>query len=273
MRIVIFTPVLNGADFIAAAMASVTDQTFTGWRHVILDGGSEDGTLQIVRARAEGDPRVVWASAPDAGMYDALMAGFARESGDVFAWLNADDLYPPWALAEIARVFSAEPETDWVAGLPGLWDGEGRLRAVAPAGWHPQGLTARGWFHDGCLGSIQQESVFFRSRLLDRLSEEEKRRIASLRLAGDHALWRGFARHARLRTVPTVLGGFRVHSRNMSRLKADAYGREVRGLGSPIPPRWMIRPLRSIADLVSAYAALRLQRAAARDLHRQGSVS
>lgn len=266
-KFVIFTPVLNSVDFIGSAIDSIRCQTYANWRHVILDGGSTDGTLDIVRAKMEDDDRIVCFSGPDTGMYDALLSGFAGESGDVFGWLNADDLYPQWAFAEAARVFSEEPDTEWITGFPCLWDEQGRLRAVVPTGYRPRALIARGWFHDEFLGSIQQESIFFRPSLLAKLTAHELECISRLRLAGDHALWKAFARHSSLRILPTALGGFRVHDRNMSRCKLEAYRQELRELGSPFPPRWMRRFIRSVYDLISAYDALRIQRASARMLY------
>lgn len=264
MTITIFMPVLDGTRFIGEAMASLEAQTDRDWRLVVLDGGSTDGTAEIVSRRAMNDARIELRSAPDDGQYDALLTGILATDCDYIGWLNADDLLPPWAIAGAKRAF-AETGADWIAGLPALWDGEGALRAVYPVAGRLQGLIRRGWYHDGLLGCLQQESMFFRKQLIEGLTAEELGLIRNHRLAGDFQLWRSFARQTKLVSVPSVLGGFRRHGGNRSVTGADAYQKEVHALGGVTLPIWFARPVRSLHDY---FLAVRTVRAARRAAHR-----
>jgi glycosyltransferase involved in cell wall biosynthesis len=91
--------------------------------HIVVDGGSTDGTVDILRSYG---PAVRWISEKDQGQGDALNKGLAMASGDVIGWLNSDDLYEPGALAAVARVFQAEPETQWAYGKVRIVDADGR---------------------------------------------------------------------------------------------------------------------------------------------------
>ena len=143
MNFCILTPVLNGGWRLDAALASVRAQSHRHWRLVVLDGGSTDGSLAIARRHAVEDPRIEVRSQPDAGMYDALRKGFDAEADhcDLLGWLNADDLYTPWAFNEAAR--AARAGAKWLTGLPALWDAEGSLRGVLPRCGHARGWAAR----------------------------------------------------------------------------------------------------------------------------------
>lgn len=268
MRILIATPVLNGARFLDAAIASVRAQTHTDWRLLVLDAGSTDGSIEIAQAHAQADDRISVQVAPDTGMYDALARGFQSEAreGDLCGWLNADDLYTPWAFATAAD-FAQARNADWISGLPALWDEAGRLRAVVPLGVHPRGWIARGWRHDGFLGAIQQESVFFAAGLWMDLTEQERAVFTAQSLAGDFYLWTRFARRTRLHAVPSVLGGFRVHPENRSRRQAGLYAREAQALGAKTPPRAIARLIRRFSDGAGALGAARAFQREALRLH------
>jgi glycosyltransferase involved in cell wall biosynthesis len=93
----VVTPVLNRADTIAGCLASVAAQTHPKVEHIVMDGGSTDETLDVVEAfPARHD--LHWVSGPDRGMYDAINNGLKIASGDVFAYLNSDDMWFPWML-------------------------------------------------------------------------------------------------------------------------------------------------------------------------------
>src|SRR5690242_1538078 len=81
---------------------------------VVVDGGSTDGTLELLRSVT--DPRVRWTSGPDAGQSNAINKGLDSVAGDVVAWLNSDDLYAPGALAAVAEALASRPAAQWVVG-------------------------------------------------------------------------------------------------------------------------------------------------------------
>jgi len=109
----IVTPVLNGARFLGDNLASVKAQDHPRIEHIVVDGGSTDGTMEILR-RAEG---VLWTSEPDGGMYDAIGRGLRRARGEILAYQNADDRYVvPDAVSAVVAYLREHPDVDVVYG-------------------------------------------------------------------------------------------------------------------------------------------------------------
>ena len=114
MRISIVTPSFNQARFIGATIDSVLGQEGDfELEYRVLDGGSTDGTLEILRSYGS---RLQWESEPDKGQVDAINKGLRGLSGDVIAWLNSDDVLLPGALARVAAAFWAQPDAEWLHG-------------------------------------------------------------------------------------------------------------------------------------------------------------
>ena len=119
----IVTPCLNARPTIEAALASVRSQAAEGIEHVVVDGGSTDGTVDVLRA-AEG---VRWISEPDRGLADAMNKGIAMATGEVIGQLNADDVLLPGALARVRKAFAdAGDAAEWLTSPCLIVDGEGR---------------------------------------------------------------------------------------------------------------------------------------------------
>lgn len=115
-RISIVMPSYNSAAFIERSILSVLNQGWSNLEFIIMDGGSTDGTVEIIR-RYE-DRLSFWCSERDSGQSDALNKGFARATGDIFGWLNADDLYFPGAFEKAARALESDEKRlvygDWL---------------------------------------------------------------------------------------------------------------------------------------------------------------
>ena len=121
-KITVVTPVLNRARSIERTLASVRDQGYPNVEHVVVDGGSTDGTLEVLE-RAEG---IRWVSEPDRGLSDAMNKGIGMATGDMIGWLNADDIYLPGALGSVAEAVARKPDTLWATGQCRIVDGNGR---------------------------------------------------------------------------------------------------------------------------------------------------
>jgi GT2 family glycosyltransferase len=119
--ITIVTPCLHAAETIEATLASVGEQLGPGDEHLVVDGGSTDGTLELLDGRAQ----LRFISEPDRGLSDAMNKGIRLAEGDVVGWLNADDVLLPGALDEVRRAFAEHPGADWAAGICTVIDLEG----------------------------------------------------------------------------------------------------------------------------------------------------
>jgi glycosyltransferase involved in cell wall biosynthesis len=265
-RFVVVTPVLNGRRFIADTLLSIDRQSWPEWIHVVVDGGSTDGTIELARQSCAAEPRRRLIAGTDRGIYDAVFKGFAAispQADDILLWLNADDMLSPWAFVTAAAAFDAG--ADWVTGLPGHWDAAGRLTYVNAATWYPQRFIRAGLFHSRLFGWIQQESTFFSRRLLDRADPTVLDRIRGLKLAGDFVLWRELARHAPLVTLPALLGGFRLHGGNAS-MAVEKYFQELKAERVWVPPKAVGAAMRVVFRVLALFATAARARRAARDV-------
>ena len=109
-RITIVTPSFNQGQFLDQAMRSVLDQGYPDLEYMVVDGGSSDDSAEIIRDHE--DRLAWWVSEPDGDQYDALNKGFARTTGEIMGWLNADDLHLSWTLALVAEVFRIAPSVN-----------------------------------------------------------------------------------------------------------------------------------------------------------------
>lgn len=214
--VAVVTPVYNGEAWIADSMTSVLEQDAVRagrvrLRYVVMDGGSTDATLDIVRGLATGDVDVH--SGPDSGMYDALSRGLAEVApgSDVCAYLNAGDLWTPTAL-DVVTAALAEPGISWVCGYRTAYNRAGQVVHVSLPYRYRSSLLACAAYGT-TLPAVQQESTFWRSELLRHVDLDE---LASFTLAGDFYLWRSFSQVTDLHCIRSVLGGFRVHGGHLS---------------------------------------------------------
>ncbi|MDX2142289.1 MAG: glycosyltransferase family 2 protein [Rhodospirillaceae bacterium] len=228
MQVALVTPSFNRAPTLAATLRSVAAQTGNiDLRYVVIDGGSTDATLDILKAH---DSIIDdWVSEPDKGMYDAIAKGFARSGGEVLGWLNSDDTLFPWAIDTVSRIFRDIPEIQWLTTLTQTAiDAAGDVMYFRKVPGYAQQAFFDGVYFgfggDGGVYStdfIQQESTFFRRSLWEKVGAAA---LASRPLAGDFALWTAFMAEAPLVAVDTPLGAFRVHSGSqLSRGKREQY--------------------------------------------------
>ena len=195
------TPVWNSGRYIEQTIRSVLVQDYPNLEYFIVDGGSTDGTLDIIRKYES--QLAGWISEPDKGMYDALNKGFARSTGEIMGWISATDQLQIGGLAVVGSVFRDLPSVEWITGRPTFFSECGMTVSMgASARW------SRMRFLAGANRTIQQESTFWRRSLWVRAGGHVD---SSRRIAADFELWVRFFRHARLYPVDALIGGFRLH--------------------------------------------------------------
>jgi glycosyltransferase involved in cell wall biosynthesis len=210
-KISVITPTLNQVQFIEATIRSVLGQGYPNLEYLILDGGSTDGTVEILR-KYEGE-RLHWISQKDGGQSNAINQGFHRATGDILAYLNSDDLYEPGALHAVGGYFARHPEAGWVTGKCRIIDGEGReIR-------RPITAYKNFWLRFGSyrvlqvLDYISQPATFWARRVIDRVGLLDEHEHLSMDY--DYSLRVGV--HFPLCFINTYLASFRVHPASKSR--------------------------------------------------------
>lgn len=234
MKFTVVTPCLNAASHIEETVASVSAQSTVrsgtdALEHIVCDGGSTDGTLDILRRMEQPHMRII--SHRDGGMYEALACGFKQASGDVLSYLNAGDYLHPHAFSVVRDVMSAQPDCRWLSGYTVDYSESGAaVLFVLPYRYRRR--LVRCGAYGPYLPFIQQESTFWRRELMQRVDLDQ---LSRLRLAGDYYLWTCFAEAADLHIVAAHLGGFRFHAGQLSENLA-AYAGEMKSLAAAPGP-------------------------------------
>jgi glycosyltransferase involved in cell wall biosynthesis len=217
-KISIVTPSFNMVNYIEDTILSVIGQGYPNLEYIVIDGGSRDGTVDIIKKYEHWIS--YWVSEPDKGMYDAIQKGFERSTGEIMAYINSDDKYHYNAFFTVASIFSSMEDVDWILGRASFYNDEGSIVDVK---------DIRRWsklnYYTGDFKWIQQESVFWRRSLWTMAGS---RINSNLKLAGDYELWLRFFRFAKLYTVDTIFGGFRFRTKDQLSLeRLDSYLFEI----------------------------------------------
>ena len=208
----VITPVKNGEKWIRQTVESVLGQGYPDLEYIVVDGGSTDRTLDILREYRGRITRII--SEPDRGMYDAIHKGFSIASGDVLGYLNADDVYEPGGLLRVGEYFRRHPRAKVIY----------HEDTVTMDGWRfPNRAQPRVDVYKLLAGhTLFQDGIFFRKSaytLVGGLDREMKR-------AGDWDLWVRMARMFGLRRVPGHVSSFRIRPGQISEDR-EAYEAEL----------------------------------------------
>lgn len=212
-RFTVVTPSFQQGVYLEETLQSVIEQGYPNLDYIVMDGGSTDGSVDIIRDNE--DDLSHWQSQPDEGQAAAIREGFERSDGEIMGWLNSDDVIFPGTLAYVADYFRQHPEVDVVYGH----------RIIRNAG----GFETGRWIlppHDPEIlpwaDFIPQECTFWRRRLYDKVGGIDP----SFQFALDWDLFLRFQRAgAKIVRLPYFMGGFRIHAdqKNAVTLGTDGY--------------------------------------------------
>lgn len=217
-KITIVTPSYNQSLYLERTIQSVLSQNYPNLEYIIIDGGSTDGSVDIIKKYES--QLAWWVSEKDGGMYDAVQKGFDNSTGDIMAWLNSDDKYHPNALSIVSEILTNNPQIKWLTGHPSHIDELDRCVAVIDfTRW------SKYQFYTGHYQWIQQESTFWTRELWQKAGSSMNQQ---LEYASDLELWLRFFRFEKLYSTSALLGSFRLRSKNQVSLdKYDAYTSEA----------------------------------------------
>lgn len=209
-------PSFNHARFIRAAIDSVLSQDYPNLDLHVMDGGSRDETVEILKSYGD---RITWVSQKDNGQCDAINRGLKHLTGDVICWLNSDDLFTPGAIRTVAETFAAHPEVDFLYGKGWVINELGTKR-------HDGGvLPLDTWKLIHQRNFIQQPSCFFRRSLFDKVGPVDE----NLFYVMDWELWIRFASYRGM-YVDEYLSCNREYGQNKTQSGQFKRWREIKGM-------------------------------------------
>lgn len=213
MLLTVITPVYNGAPFIENCLRNVVAQGVSDIEHLVVDGGSNDGTVEIVRKFAEQHPHVRIDSRRDSGQSDAMNRGLKMARGDVISFLNADDEYRPGAIREALEALAKLPAPGFVVGNCAVEDDEGREIYISV----PGNLTVEDILiaRPGTIFPINPASYFYHKSIHDAVGPFD---LADRQTMDLDFLIRAFA-HVRPVHVNRVWATFRLHEESKTAIE------------------------------------------------------
>jgi GT2 family glycosyltransferase len=213
-KVSVVVPSYNQAGYLRETLESLVTQRYPNLEVILVDGGSTDGSLEVVKEYA--DRLAHWESEKDRGQAHAINKGFARATGEVLCWLNSDDVLLPGALNAVAYGFNAHPDWEWISA-PSLKFGEG-LHELS--GFYELPKDAAGWMVH-C--PISQPSTFWRRSLYERHGGLDE----SFHYALDYEYWVRFVvGGTRLHFVERPLSAYRLHGESKTVAQAEKFATE-----------------------------------------------
>ena len=215
-RITVVTPSFNQAAYLERTICSVLDQGYPNLEYIIVDGGSTDGSVDIIRRYA--DRLAWWVSEPDRGQTDAINKGLRRATGEWVAWQNSDDIYYPGAFHDLAVAAAKHPQAGLIIGDMMLIDEHDRalrdIRYVKPS---YKALLAEGMV-------LTNQSAFWRRSVHAEIGLMSE----ALHFSFDYEWFLRLTQHVKAIHVGHIWGALRLHDKTKTSLQAQRLQQEAR---------------------------------------------
>jgi len=209
--------------YLQYTLESIIRQNNENIEVIIVDGGSDDGTLELLENYKT--KLTTFISEKDEGMYHAIQKGFSFARGEIMCWLNADDIYFPWTINTVLSVFEKYENISWLCGIPSFMNEDGSLKKnYSKVSCKSRLAIKNGWYNNSGLGYLQQESMFWRRTLYEKCGGIN----LNYKYAADFDLWCRFAIYEELWTVDMPLASFRIRNSSLSKKYISTYEKEVR---------------------------------------------
>ncbi len=209
MKISVITPSFNQGKFIEATIKSVLKQNYPELEHIIIDGGSTDNTLNILK---KYDKKIKWISEKDKGQSDAINKGMKMAKGEILAFLNSDDMYLPGALNKVIDFFKKNPKANWVSGDYYIINAKGKK--IRPyVRWYKRFLRLFSSYRLLTFANyVIQPSTFWRKDIMKKIGLFD----VKLPYEMDYDYWLRIGKKYPLHLIEKPLSSFRLHDSSKS---------------------------------------------------------
>jgi glycosyltransferase involved in cell wall biosynthesis len=243
--ITVMTPTYNQGDYIEQAIESVLSQNYPNLEYLVMDGGSTDQTLDVLR---KYEHHIQWFSQKDRGQSHALNKGFQFATGDVICYLNSDDLFTSDALLKVGGFFKEHPQAYWLTGKCIIIDENGKEMRKSGTIYKNFWLRRQSLKVLGMMNYISQPSTFWRREAFEKVGYFDERWYYAM----DYDYWLRLAKHYRLWFLDEYLACFRVHPASKGSSSARSqFGEELEVARRHVTSQTLLR-LHAIHSAISA---------------------
>ena len=219
-RITVITPSYNQGDFIDQTIQSVLGQGYPDLEYIVMDGGSTDQTVEILRKYGQ---QFFWVSKKDRGQSDAINQGLRKASGEIVCFLNSDDVYEPGALLKVGQFFADHPDAAWLTGKCRVIDPQGHETRKLITAYKNFWLFFKSYSVLLVIDYISQPATFWRKEVIQKVGYFDE----NLHFSMDYDYSLRVGKCYKLHFVNNYLASFRVHPASKSGLIRDHFNTDL----------------------------------------------